>query len=342
MEIGAIGAGAGTAAASYIIDEELSEPEVTVFEKSRGLCGRAAARRKGDEYVYDYGANYLKPDDERVTELVTEEFNDGLVEINGDVWTFNSEGNVSEGRDDQETKRTYDDGITRLAKHLFGSTDTTVNRKTRIESVGKRGNRWFLKDTDGQKHGSFDTLLVNPPAPQTAKVLHGTGVPALESLADAASEVKYRTVWTAVLHYPFELDLPYYGLVNTDKEHAVGWISREECKPGHVPDGESLLVVQANGPWSTRRYNEPPEENVEALASMTADVVGDERLTEPDWTDHQGWKYALPESSIGKNAVLEAHEEGIYPVGDWVTGDPRLHAAVRNGLEVGEKVLNES
>jgi hypothetical protein len=297
--------------------------------------------------VYEYGANYLKSDDERVSRLVTEKFDEGLVEVDGDVWTFEADGEVSEGRDSDEHKWTYEDGITRLAKHLFGATDATVRRGTRVVDVrpdgGKNdeeGRRWWLTDADGDEHGPFDAVVVNPPAPQTAELLRGTGVDAVEHLADAAAEVPYRTVWTAVLHYPFEIERPYYALINTDDEHEVGWIGREECKPGHVPGGESLLVVQAAPDWSAEHYDELPEENVERLAEHTAEIIDDERLTEPDWTDHQGWKYALADDGVGSGAVRNAADEGIYAVGDWVAGEARLHAAVRNGLETGERMAH--
>ena len=62
------------------------------------------------------------------------------------------------------------------------------------------------------------------------------------------------------------LDVPYYALVNTDKEHDVGWVAREECKAGHVPDGETLLVVQASPAWADTHYDDPPAENVAELA----------------------------------------------------------------------------
>jgi len=45
--LGVIGAGAGAAAATYILDHALPDAEITVFEKSRGLCGRVAVRRRG-------------------------------------------------------------------------------------------------------------------------------------------------------------------------------------------------------------------------------------------------------------------------------------------------------
>jgi len=339
--VGVIGAGGGAAAAVYVLDNTLSNADITVLEKSRGLCGRAATRRR-DGTVYEYGANYLKSDDERVERLMTEEFYEGLVEVDGDVWTFDGDGNVSKGRDSDERKWTYEDGITRLAKHLLGATDATVRRETRVDELRPEGDgegrRWRLSDTDGDEHGPFDAVVVNPPAPQTAELLGGTGVDAVERLANAAAEVPYRTIWTAVLHYPFEIERPYYALINTDDEHEVGWIAREERKPGHVPDGETLLVVQAAPDWSEERYDKPPEENVERLAGYTAEVIGDERLEEPDWTDHQGWKYALPDDGVGSGAIRDAADEGVYATGDWVAGEARLHAAVRNGLEMGERM----
>lgn len=50
-------------------------------------------------------------------------------------------------------------------------------------------------------------------------------------LADAVADVDYRPVWTAVLRYPFEIERPYYALVNTDEGlFCLGdWVAGEEC-----------------------------------------------------------------------------------------------------------------
>jgi predicted NAD/FAD-dependent oxidoreductase len=337
-ELGVVGAGAAAAAACYVLDGAVPDASITVLEKSGGLCGRAGTRRRGD-VTYDYGANYLKEDDERVLDLV-DRFDDGLVEVEGDVDVFDRTGTVSDGRAEQERKFTYRSGLTRLAKHLFGATDATVHRRTRVERVARTDDAWTLTDADGERWGPFDALLLNPPAPQTAALLETADwdAAARTDLLDAVRDVDFRTIWTAVLGYPFELDRSYYALVNTDKEHAVGWIAREECKPGHVPDGESVLVVQANHEWSVERYDAEPERNVADLAAHAASVVDDDRLADPDWTDHQGWRYALPESGLRRGARGAAEDDGLYVVGDWVAGEARLHAAVRNGLETGERL----
>jgi predicted NAD/FAD-dependent oxidoreductase len=67
-DIGIVGAGAAAAAATHVLDETVPDASITVLEKSGGVCGRAATRRRG-EVTYDYGANYLKADDDRVVDL---------------------------------------------------------------------------------------------------------------------------------------------------------------------------------------------------------------------------------------------------------------------------------
>ncbi|WP_126663366.1 NAD(P)/FAD-dependent oxidoreductase [Haloterrigena salifodinae] len=350
--IGIVGAGAAAAAAAYALESASDDVSVTVLEKSGGLCGRAATRRRED-VTYDYGANYVKSDDKRVVDLLTETLEtDGLVDVTDPVWTFDADGQISEGRDADDHKWTYEAGLTQIAKRLFARTDATIHRNTRVKAISRESaaGTWRLEDDAGDRWGPFDALLLNPPAPQTADLLRSaewdadtdtdadadSDVP--QRLADAAEAVPYRTIWTGVFHYPFELDVPYYALVNTDKAHEIGWIGREECKPGHVPDGESLLVVQANHEWSVDRYDDDPDATLEALAELTADLLGDDRLHEPDWTDHQGWRYALPEDGVDREPVRAAEDVDLYCLGDWVAGEGRLHAALRNGLETGERI----
>jgi len=345
--IGVVGAGAAAAAATLVVDTAVPDADVTVLEKSGGLCGRAATRRRGD-LVYDYGANYVKSDDDRVVELLTETLDtDGLVDVTEPIYTFDAEGTVSEGRDADDHKWSYEQGLTQIAKRLLARTDVTVERKTRVETLTRAGDdategTWSATDTDGQEWGPFDVLVLNPPAPQTAQLLRDAAWedPLRAELVAAIGDVDYRTIYTAVLGYDFDLDVPYYGLVNTDKEHEVGWISREECKRGHVPDGEALLVVQANREWSVAHYDDPPEDNVAELAEMTADVIGDERLADPDWTDHQGWRYALSEEGAPSGLLQSAADSDLYFLGDWVAGEARLHAALRNGLDTGERIAH--
>jgi predicted NAD/FAD-dependent oxidoreductase len=73
---------------------------------------------------------------------------------------------------------------------------------------------------------------------------------------------------------------------------------------------------------------------------MTADIVGDDRLTEPDWTDTQGWRYALPEEGVSDGLLDSGASHDLYFLGDWVAGEGRLHAAMRSGLDTGQRLAN--
>ncbi|WP_224268423.1 NAD(P)/FAD-dependent oxidoreductase [Haloprofundus salinisoli] len=346
--VGIVGAGAAGVGAAYALRD--TDFGVTILEKSRGVCGRAATRRRGD-CLYDHGANYLKDADDRTVELVEELGDDGLVAFDDPVWTFDADGEIAESDRDTETKYSWEDGLTQLAKRLLARTDAAVYRETCVERIQRgsgrehvdedaSGDRWYLVDTDGESYGPFDAVVLTPPAPQTAGLLaetkwHSEHLPALREVVGA---VRYRPIRSVILHYPFEVDVPYYALVNTDKEHDVGWASREECKRGHVPDDESLFVVQMAPDWSEEHYDDPLDEAAGVVATKVAKLLDDDRLTEFDWTDDQGWRYAQPNGGANEEILRRGEDDGLYFAGDWVAGEGRVHSALWNGVEAGERI----
>jgi len=334
--IAIVGAGPAGCGAADALRE--ADAEVTVFEKSRGVSGRAATRRR-EGCRYDHGANYVKEDDR--TEVLLRELGEhGLGTVDGPVWTFDEGGAVSPG-DRDETKFTWIEGITQLGKRLLARSDAEVLRETRVESIiHDRG--WLLGDGGGERHGPFDRLLLTPPAPQTAGLLADMGWQDghLVALREAVGSVPYRTIRTVVCHYPFEIDPPWYALVNVDREHAIGWLSREECKPGHVPDGETLLVVQMAPDWSSAHLDEPLDEVAPEVAERAASLVGDERLADPDWVDDQQWRYALPDGAVDAEIIRRGEPDGLFFAGDWVVGEGRVHRALWNGVAVGERIAD--
>ncbi|WP_331233635.1 NAD(P)/FAD-dependent oxidoreductase [Natronorarus salvus] len=338
--VGIVGAGVAGLACARELD---GEAEVTILEKSRGVSGRAATRRK-DDCRYDHGANYidLDPDDE-LLDTIEALGTEGLIDIEGSVWVFDREGEIEPGHGDAGKKLSYERGITGFAKRLFGDCDADLRIETRAESLAHDHGTWTVADTQGGEWGPFDALVLTPPAPQTAALLADADWddPLRERLYDAVSAVPFRTVVTAVLHYPFTLDVPYYALVNTDKAHEVGWLSREECKPGHVPEGESLLVCQMGGEWSEAHYDDPREGICTEAARLVSALLGDERLASPDWTDHQGWRYAIPEGAVEDRVVDEAAGAGLFLAGDWLVGRGRVDEAFEAGRKTGRRVTTQ-
>jgi predicted NAD/FAD-dependent oxidoreductase len=170
--VGVVGAGAAGAAASYVLDAVAPDAEGTILEKSDVVCGRGATRERHG-CVYDYGANYVKSDDERVNDLLTDELDaDGLVDATEPIHVFDGSGTVSEGRDADDHKWTYRAGISDLARRLLDRTDATVRHGARVTALARDATTetWRATTTDGA-HGPFDAVLLTPPAPQTAALM---------------------------------------------------------------------------------------------------------------------------------------------------------------------------
>ena len=335
--IAVVGAGVAGLATAYALRE--ADTEVTVYERRDSVGGRAATHRR-NECVFDVGANYVKEgeSDNRVSDLLTNELADGLVDTDGPVWTFDADGDISEGRGDDGPKWTYREGLATLGDRLADAADAEVRTGTEVETVARDGDEWWLRVRGGE--ATADALVLTPPAPTTAYLLDRADwdAPLCDDLVEAASNVPYRTLLSVALHYPVRADLPYYGLVNTDKDHDLGWVSREECKPGHVPGDESLLIVQPSPEWSSQHYDEPDEKIAVAVADQTAELLDDPDRYQFDWAEVVRWRDALPDTGADADTLERAADEGLYFAGDWVAGEGRIHAALRSGLETGEEV----
>ncbi|UPV75934.1 FAD-dependent oxidoreductase [Halorussus limi] len=340
--IAVVGAGAAGLGAAYALRE--TDAEVTVFERRESVGGRAATRRR-DDCVYDVGANYCKDDDERVSRLVSEELADGLVEAEGPVWTFDADGEISKGRGDDARKWTYREGLASLGERLRDAGGATVRTGTEVTGLAREDDEWRVEyesadDALAAGDARADALVLTPPAPATAYLLDRADWddPLREDLVEAAADVPYRTLLSVALHYPERTDLPYYGLVNADKDHELGWVSREECKPGHVPDGESLLVVQPSPGWSRHRYDDADDEIAVQAADLTAELLDDPDRYQFDWADVVRWRDALPDGGADARLLGRGERSDLFFAGDWVAGEGRVHAALASGLETGERV----
>jgi predicted NAD/FAD-dependent oxidoreductase len=336
-EIAVVGAGVAGLGAAYALRD--AEAEVTVFERRDSVGGRAATRRRKG-CVYDVGANYLKDEDSRVADLISEELDEGLVEADGPVWTFDGDGEISEGRDDDARKWTYREGLAALGDRLAEASAATVRTGSEVVGITRDAEADECQLTVRGGETTADAVILTPPAPVTAYLLDRSewDDQLCADLRDAATAVPYRTLLSVALHYPYRADPPYYALVNDDEEHDLGWVAREECKPGHVPDGESLLVVQPSPAWSREHYDDPDDEIAVAAADRTAELLGDPDRYQFDWADVARWRDALPDAGADREVLARGADRDLFFAGDWVVGEGRVHAALRNGLETGERV----
>jgi renalase len=353
MHIAVVGAGAAGLAAARALRQRHPEVSITIYEKSRGLGGRAATRRR-DSFAFDHGAQVIKAPSGAVRRLLLEELDTGdLRVIERPVWAFDSAGSVVPGDPalNAETSYYYRDGNNRLGKLLAEGLD--VRREVRIGSLKcKMQNAqltasaishfapctsYELYDTSGEQVGSANAVLLTAPAGQSAEIVAASELDASlkEQLAAALARGVYRRCISLALAYARPLERPYYALINADRTHPIAWLALEHTKGAErCPPGHSLLLAQMAPGWSNAHWDDPADQIGPQVAALASDILGED-LRRPLWWDRQGWRYSQPDATCDFGA-LNSTGSGLFFAGDFAAGQGRVHLALESGWRAAE------
>ncbi len=337
-----IGAGAAGLAAAWKLRRE--PIEITVFEKSRGLCGRAASKTMNG-VRFDYGANYLKAETAEVEDLIRHQLpTEELVDIARDVWTFDLSGNKQPGDPEENAKPrwTYRSGISTLGKLLAAKCgNAEIKRETRIERMEHADGLWKLISTEDETFGPYDAVLMTAPAPQSVQILEDSewGGPT-QDLAKALSKAIYVTQFAFLFAYEEELTRPgdFYALLNVDRDHPVAWLSFENDKPDRVPEGQTAIMVQAHPGWSEHNFDRDEIELVPDLLTYVNQLLGWPTDLQPSWYHQHRWRFAHPHQPADAQVLATAEDYGLYFAGDSLAGKGRVHLALQSGLDVAKRI----
>ncbi len=147
IRIAVIGAGLSGLSAARVLHDQ--GHQVQIFEKSRGLGGRAATRR-GDGVSFDHGAQYFTARDPAFRRVVEAWCERGVVER----WPARM-GRVRGGRiqssPDEQQRFVAVPGMSALGG-LLGA-DLDIRRQMRVEPPKRVGSRWMLVQRQGRAAG---------------------------------------------------------------------------------------------------------------------------------------------------------------------------------------------
>lgn len=349
QQVAIIGAGvAGLAAAQALAQQGVA---ATVYEKSRGVGGRAATRRV-DDCVFDHGAQYVKGPTPELHRLITGSIGpDGTTaaDIGRPVWVFDAAGRIAEGDPAQnaDPKWSWRSGVTALAKTLAAGCDLRLNQPVARLAAGSSTPRYRLLAADDRLLGAADAVLFTPPAPQTAALIAASDLdPALKTQLLAELErATYRRCISVTAAYLRRPDPPWYALVNSDRQHVIAWLACEHAKAGHAPDNLGLLTAQMAPAWSSAHWDAVAKGTCRTPGAVPAlrevhtlvqNLVGID-LGDPLWADVQRWRYALPDGSADFD-TLNGTGSGLFFAGDYVTGLGRVHLAIESGWRVATAI----
>lgn len=299
MKVAIVGAGiAGLSAASRLREAGV---DCTVFEKSRGLGGRMATRRV-DALQFDHGAQY---------------FTARGASFQSRLAQWQSQGVVAEWR---PGKWVGTPAMTAPARSL--AEGLRVMREYRVTGLAGSPGHWRLVSDGAPTHPiageSFEAVIIAIPAPQIGPLAASAGLRFAE-----LERVRYAPCLALMLAFDGATGLRESALSLADGP--VGWIARNDTKPGRA-DTLETLVVHATPAWSRAHLEDAAQSTADALLRCLRPYVGD---AEPVFRMLHRWRYARVEQTAGVPFLWDPIQQ-VGACGDW-TGGPRVESAFDSG-----------
>lgn len=303
-KIAIIGAGmAGLTAARLLQD---AGRDVLVFDKSRGLGGRLATRRR-DGFALDHGAGYLTSYDADFRALLTE------LSDAGAAAHWPKRGHVGLP------------GMSGLVRPL--ARGLRIVASTEIAGLAPHAGGLVLTDTKGAAHGPFATVISAIPAPQARRLL--TGAPAEDAML---ASVTMNPVWALLLAF----QTPIEAADEIWPDAPLSMILRGSAKPGRAARPDTW-VVHARPDWSAKNLERAPDEIAQELTDRFLRVVA-QPVSAPIYQSAHRWRYALTETPLGQSHI-SAYSGRLLLGGDWALG-PRAEDAWASGRAMARNLLS--
>jgi uncharacterized protein (TIGR03643 family) len=298
IKIAVIGAGVG----GLTLAQNLSKQgfEVVVFEKARGVGGRASTR-KAEPFNFDHGAQCFTARTREFLAFLEPYLKQGVVkQWSGKVI------NLEIGKKD--TKRLWYEKhlvacptMSMLCKELAKGLD--IKLATEVAPIkSKLGIKHELFDISGNNLGSFDWVICTAPPIQTANLI--------PSFANAAN-VNMHCCFALMLGYNKKWDKAW--IAAKAKNNIIKWISIDSTKPDRNNAVTSIVVHGAND-WSDINVDTDQEliktQMHEAFMKLTG--IGNT----PDYISLHRWKYSILAGKSSNGAIFDESFK-LAAVSDW-------------------------
>lgn len=328
MRVAVVGAGlSGLAAARRLAGAGC---EVVVFEKSRGVGGRLAARRAGGA-VLDHGTPVVTaPAGSALAALIDEVAPGAALPV---PWPPPSTpGGASP---DAGTALVWPGGATVLAKAAAEGLD--VARDVRVAALRPARRGMEVGDEQGNTHGVFEAAVITAPAPQAAAILSRSpeGAGRCEQLRGLA----YAPAVMVLVGVRLPEAPHWFATRPTRGDLAL--VVHETAKGRDAADHVYPVVARLSADASAALIDASDDEALARALPALGDLLGP-AAGDPAWAQVKRWRLAVPLGRLGAETVNPPGAR-IVVAGDTITGarlDGCHHSAVYDsGLWAADRLL---
>lgn len=278
--------------------------DVVVFEKSRGLGGRAATRRT-PVTTFDHGAQYFEAHDELfVEEVVAMETAGHVAPWPGRVVTI-EHGRVFEPEVRPDPIRYVGTpGMNAVAAYLGNGLQ--VRKQHKIVEIRHERNGWRLFEEARDLPELFDYAIITAPPEQAATLMN-----AAPALCESIVRIGSSPCWAVMLTAPVPLRQDFDAAHIEDE--VLSWICRNGSKP--LRGAVESWVLHATARWSSDHLTDDSAQIIAELSAAMARILGG-TMPPLAYSAAHLWRYART-PKMRTQSFLWDPEMGIGACGDW-------------------------
>lgn len=331
LDIAIIGAGLAGLACAHPL-QQLGY-RVVVFDKARGMGGRATTRRLQDTCV-DRGLPYLEEQGDRTRELIARLQAANSIELWGDrIYTLPENRELA--RLPAKARYVQPQGMSAIAKFLAGDLDVRCNHRLTSLTPTTEGFWQLAFDTTTERIPAKAVVMAIPAAqalnllqPLTPTHLSPEFLHPLQAvefdpgiaLAAGYSDSSLQTNWP-------------WQAVHIEQDPDLVWVIDERSK--RKTTSQPVFIFHST-PAFARSYLDAADVNAaaEPLLSRAAQLLFPE-LKDPEWSLVHRWRYARPRRPLAMPCLATAQPLPLVCCGDWCLGD-RVEDALQSGLAAAQ------
>ncbi|MGL3606860.1 NAD(P)/FAD-dependent oxidoreductase [Rhizobium sp. G187] len=299
--------------------------DVRIFEKSRGLGGRMANRRR-EGYAFDHGAQFFTARSESFKTVIEHaRVSEAVAPWPERVPTLSKGGLLPDDRPDQ-LRYVGTPGMNSLANAL--GLELTIRKEATVGGLIDTPDGWHLRDGEGSDLGRFDWVISTAPAPQTAQLM-----PDAFSGKAALERVRMSGCFTLMIGLEESFD-PGFEAARIE-DSVLSWIAVDTSKPGRGRNGTSLVLHSRND-WAEANLERERSAVTTDMLAAAGHLLGRD-LTQAAFVDLHRWRYANVEETAGQDYLLD-HQRKLAACGDWCRGN-RVEAAVESAEALATALL---
>ena len=313
----------GSGIAGSILAKTLSKKySVEIFEKSRGVGGRASNRRFKNNLSFDHGLQYISPKTKSFSKFIKKLEKEKIIMqwkgLHVDLFNHN--------KPDQK-KFIGINGNNAISKYL--TKKVKINFLSNINKVIFHNNFWEVLTLNNDKK-KFKNIVFCIPYPQIKKIAKKYLNKDILNL-----KIKMKPNLTCMVIYKNSKNFPISSIKLKDEK--ISWISNENSKK-RFKTNLQVWTIQASQKYSDKYINVFKKKKGKVkkeIVQRFEEIVG---LKNKNiiFSDIHGWKYSYNYLSTNKKSFWsEKFNLGIC--GDWFLG-PRAENAWESAQDLCKKI----